>query len=266
MKTLSTTKFLKSGYFIAALEKNKREENLLRAQQDHIDKDYTLSLLKINQQILLNQGVVNEINFEKFVNRLSQGTYRDKSIDYATFYAQEFPNYYDLMSEKLRQRSKNFFAPFLIECVRKQQENSSKTIQDFLEYAESTKGKSMSNQSQKTKQSTKDSRSSSIETQTTMTVKRSISASLSYAQTQSRKSIATSANSVKQKRVKSAFQLLGNSDNSSVISVKSIRREKADASSQAEKYRGKLKVAKLAKQFILYNRYYCSKRCDLKNE
>ena len=266
MKTLSTTNFLKSGYFIAALEKNKREENLLRAQQDNIGRQYTLSLLKINQDILLNQGVANEINFEKFVNRLSQGTYRDKSIDYAAFYSQEFPNYYDLMSEKLKQRSKNFFAPFLIECVRKQQENSTKTVHDFLEYAESTKGKSISNQSQKLKPFIKDSRSSSIETQTTMSVKRSISASLSYAQTQSRKSIANSAHSVKQKRVKSAFQLQGNSDNGSIISVKSIRREKTDAATQAEKYREKLKVAKLAKQFILYNRYYCSKRCDLKNE
>jgi hypothetical protein len=266
MKTLasSNTKVLKSSYFIAALEKNKREENMLRVTQDHLDKQYTLGMLKINQQILLNQGVANEINFDKFVNRLSQGTYRDKSIDYATFYAQEFPSYYDMMGEKLRQRSKNFFTPFLVECVRKQKEQSGRTIKDFLEYSESTKGKSISTQSQKTKISNKDSRSSSIDTQATLSVKRSISASLSYSQAHSRKSFGN-ADSAKQKRVKSAFQL-SNSDNVSILSEKSIRRERTNASSQAEKYREKLKVAKLAKQFILYNRYYCSKRCDLKNE
>ena len=237
-----------------------------------MSRQYILDLEKINQQIFLNENVAYAINFDKFVNNLSRGTHRDKTIDYSTFYAQELPSYYDLMNEKLKKNlAKNFFAPFLVDCVRKQQENSVRTIREILEYQESTKHKTSSQVKKqlqlKQKQPQKESRSSSFTSEISNNARRPMSAIVSY--TPSKKSL-PSIDSSKKKRVKSAFPLssCGSTidDSASLGLCKSIRRERANAETQADKYREKLKVAKLAKQFILYNKYYCTKRCDLRNE
>ncbi len=260
MKKLNNSKILTSSSFLTALEKNKREDRILKDTYDILEKKCNSELNNVNKKIFLNQNFSYELKFQKYlcsINHVTTDRNR-KSIDYSSFFQNEFPNYFELINGKLR-RSKNFYAPFLTECVRREEINSSRKISDLLEYdAKNLKPSANADAKESNKTSFKDSRSSSLASSSISTSSLTRSASASYSM--SKKNL-PNIEQAKKKRVKSAFQL-GEDD----LLSKSIRRERTSASIQNEKYREKLKVARLAKQFILYNKFYCSRRCDLRNQ
>ena len=258
MKKLNNSKILATSSFLTALEKNKREDHLLKVTYDHLEKQYSAEINSVNNQIFINQNFSYELKFQKYLNSLNNATIsRKQSTDYSSYFQCEFPNYFDAINEKIK-RSKNYFAPFLAECVRRQEANSTRKLSDMLDYDPKTAKKAVQQVSSDNK-SFKESRSNSLASETTATTLTRSTSAISYSIP--RKSL-PDIEQIKKKRVKSAFQL---GDDSNLLS-KSIRRERASASLHNEKYREKLKVARLAKQFILYNKYYCSRRCDLRNE
>lgn len=122
MNRFANVGILSTSSFIDALEKNIDEEKILQNYCMFLQRQLNIEITNIDKELYTNQQYYYDINYQKILlgNSIEE-------VDYNKV----IPTYFDLISSKLKDSS-NFFAPYLLESVKKEEINASRTFRDII--------------------------------------------------------------------------------------------------------------------------------------